>query len=355
MGLIQDWGAAALRALPAETAHRWSLAALQAGFGGGPPHWARDEALAATLAGLALPNPFGLAAGYDKNAEAPDALLRLGFGFVEVGTITPLPQAGNPKPRLFRLRADGAVINRMGFNNEGLEAACRRLALRGRAGGIVGVNVGANKDSADRVGDYCLGLMRAYPYASYITANVSSPNTPGLRGLQSGEALEELLARLTEAWAQAAGADARKPLFLKIAPDMDEDAGAAIAARVVAYGWSGMIVSNTTLARPESLTSAERGQAGGLSGRPLFESSTRLLRAVARAGNGQMTLIGVGGVHDGASALAKIKAGAQAVQLYSALALEGPGLLDALAADVLARLKAEGFASIAEAVGADLK
>ena len=352
MGLIHDLGAGALRHLPAETAHTLSLSLLEAGLG---PKQRVPSGLETTLAGLALPNPLGLAAGYDKNAAAPDALLRMGLGFVEVGTITPLPQAGNAKPRLFRLKADGAVINRMGFNNEGLAAAIARLAARAGRPGVVGVNVGANKDSADRAGDYVAGLTAAWPHASYITANISSPNTPGLRGLQEGGALEELLGRLAKARTAATAAQGAKPLFLKIAPDLDEEAIGGIVEACVTHGLTGLIVSNTTVARPESLTAPHRAEPGGLSGAPLFEPSTKALRTAAIAAKGRLVLIGAGGVASGAAALAKLKAGASAVQLYSALALQGPGLVPRVLKELKAALAAEGFTSVAAAVGADLR
>ncbi len=353
MGLIHDAGAAVLRRMPAEDAHDLSLKLLGLGLG---PCTSRTSSagLEAPLCGLALPNPIGLAAGYDKNAAAPDALLAMGFGFVECGTITPLPQAGNPKPRLFRLTADHAVINRMGFNNQGLEVALRRLRARVGRSGVVGVNVGANKDSADRAADYVAGLSAAWPVASYVTANVSSPNTPGLRGLQGGAALRELLGRLSLAREEASEAHGAKPLFLKIAPDLDEEAIAEIVEECVAYGLSGLIVSNTTVARPPSLTSPHRAEAGGLSGAPLFEPSTAALRIAAKAARGRLCLIGAGGVGSGACALAKLKAGASAVQLYSALALQGPGLIALILRELKTLLQAQGYATVAQAVGADL-
>jgi dihydroorotate dehydrogenase len=278
-------------------------------------------------------------------------LLDAGFGFVECGTVTPLPQAGNPKPRLFRLKEDHAVINRMGFNNEGLEAFAARLA-RPRRPGIVGANVGANKESKDRIGDYVTGLQRVWPYASYVTINISSPNTPGLRGLQERGALEDLLGRVAEARAVATAAQGTRPVFLKVAPDLDDAAIADIAELAIAAKIDVLIVSNTTIERPASLQSAFKGEAGGLSGRPLFEKSTQVLRLFARAANGRIGLIGAGGVEDGATALVKLKAGASAVQLYSALAYEGPALVRQIAADLAARLKAEGFAKLSDAVGA---
>jgi len=352
MGLIHDLGASVLRRLPPETAHGFSLSLLKAGLG---PQSPSPSGLETNLCGLCLPNPLGLAAGYDKNAVAPDALLAMGLGFVEVGTITPMPQAGNPKPRLFRLTADGAVVNRMGFNNDGLAAAVARLAARAGRGGVVGVNVGANKDSADRAGDYAVGLASVWPYASYVTANISSPNTPGLRGLQEGDALLELLERLAAARATATAAHGAKPLFLKIAPDLDEAAIAAIVAVAIEKGISGLIVSNTTVARPSGLTSPHRAEVGGLSGAPLFAPSTQALRLAAQTAQGRLALIGAGGVANGAAVLVKLKAGASAVQLYSALALHGPRIVPLILRDLQSRLASEGFATVKDAVGADLR
>ncbi len=341
----------ALRMIDAEDAHHLAIRGLALGLG---PRGRADAhaSLRTTLAGLDLPNPIGLAAGFDKNAEAFDALLHAGFGFVEAGTVTPLPQAGNPRPRLFRLVEDHGVINRMGFNNEGLEAFASRLARR-RGGGVVGANVGANKDSADRIEDYVAGMSRVWRDASYITANISSPNTPGLRGLQERGALEELLGRLNVARAALTAVLGRRPLFLKVAPDLDEVSVRDIAELARAHRLDALIVSNTTIARPDSLKSAAKSETGGLSGRPLFARSTQMLRAFADALDGALPLIGAGGVESGATALAKIKAGASAVQLYSAMALEGPGLVTRIARELSVLLKAEGFASVSEAIGAD--
>ncbi len=294
-----------------------------------------------------------MAAGFDKNAEAPDALLAAGFGFVECGTVTPRPQSGNPHPRLFRLREDRAVINRLGFNNEGLDAFAARLEKRVKRG-VVGANIGANKDSSDRAADYVAGLQRVWPHASYVTANISSPNTPGLRGLQERGALEDLLGRLREARAPLETAHGKRPLFLKVAPDLDETAVRDITEIALAFGLDGLIVSNTTLARPPHLHSDHHDEAGGLSGRPLLRPSTEILRQFAQALEGRLPLIGVGGVESGESALAKIKAGASAVQLYTALIYEGPGLAARIARDLDALVAAEGFASIRDAVGAGL-
>ena len=349
MSAFHDFATRALRGLDPETAHRAAVESMALGLG---PRVRADRYanLRTTLAGLDLPNPIGLAAGFDKNAEAPTALLSAGFGFVELGTVTPKPQTGNPKPRLFRLDEDRGVINRMGFNNDGLDAFAARLARR-RSGGIVGANVGANKDSADRVGDYVRGLAAVWPHCSYVTANVSSPNTPGLRGLQARGALEDLLGRLNEVRAALTQQHGRRPLFLKLAPDLDETAVRDIAELALAQKLDALIVSNTTIERPATLKSAMKAEAGGLSGRPLFDLSTHTLRLFAGALGGRIPLVGVGGVENGANALAKIRAGASAVQLYSAMVYEGPGLIARVAADLSARLKAEGFATVAAAVG----
>ncbi len=346
---LHDLATRALRMLDAETAHRLAVEGLALGLGPRTPN-DRYANLRTRVAGLDLPNPIGLAAGFDKNAEAPAALLRAGFGFVEMGTVTPKPQPGNPKPRLFRLTEDHAVINRMGFNNDGLEAFVARLARR-KGAGVVGANVGANKDSADRTGDYVTGMTRVWAHCSYVTANISSPNTPGLRGLQERGALEELLGRLNEARAPLTAAHGARPLFLKVAPDLDETAVRDIAELARAHALDALVVSNTTIARPESLQSASKTETGGLSGRPLFEPSTRILAMFADALDGALPLIGAGGVESGATALAKIKAGASAVQFYSAMALEGPGLVARIARELSMLLKSEGFATIADAVG----
>ena len=281
---------------------------------------APDPRLAVEALGLRLPNPIGLAAGFDKNAEVPGAMLKLGFGFVEVGTLTPRPQGGNARPRLFRLNEDGAVINRFGFNNEGFERARGRLERRGP--GVIGVNLGANKDAADRVADYALGVRTFAPLADYLTLNVSSPNTPGLRDLQRREALDDLIARVVAVRDEI---EPRRPLLIKIAPDLDAHGLEDIVAVALTRRVDGLIVSNTTVARPQTLTSRNRNETGGLSGRPLFEPSTRLLARAHLLTGGAMTLIGCGGVEDAKTALAKIEAGANLVQLYTGLALQGPG------------------------------
>jgi dihydroorotate dehydrogenase len=348
---LHDLGAAALRRLEPETAHRLTVRALALGLGpraGG----ADDPVLAVELAGLKLPNCVGLAAGFDKSAEVPDAMLAAGFGFVECGTVTPQPQAGNPRPRLFRLSRDRAVINRMGFNNEGLDAFTRRLGARRGRDGIVGANIGANKDSADRISDYVTGLHRLWGFSDYFTVNISSPNTPGLRALQTRAALDELLGRLDEARAALRDGGHDYPVFLKVAPDLEPAEIEQVVEACLTHHVDAAIVSNTTVARPAGLTSAQAGEAGGLSGQPLFEPSTRVLGEFRAASRGRLPLIGAGGVGSGAQAYAKIRAGASAVQLYSAMVFEGPGLVGRIKRELAERLKADGFASVAEAVGA---
>ena len=345
MTTVHDLAAHALQVLAAEDAHRLTILGLKSGLG--PRASAEDPALATEIAGLKLPNPIGLAAGFDKNAEAARAMLAAGFGFVECGTVTPRPQAGNQRPRLFRLTEDGAVINRMGFNNVGLERFAENIQRQRR--GVVGANIGANKDAADRIGDYVAGLNRLWGLADYFTVNVSSPNTPGLRALQTGEALAELLGRLAEARRALPG---HAPVFLKVAPDLEDAEIEAIADGVAGAGFDGVVVSNTTLSRPEHLRSGRRDEAGGLSGAPLMALSTRVLAALHAAARGRFVLIGAGGIASGADAYAKIRAGASAVQLYSALVFKGPSLILDIRRDLAARLKADGFRSLADAVGA---
>jgi dihydroorotate dehydrogenase len=347
-----DLAARALHLLDPEDAHGWAIRGLKWGLGprdNGPD----DPILAVKLAGLDLPNCVGLAAGFDKNAEVPDAMLAAGFGFVEAGTVTPLAQAGNPRPRLFRLAEDQAVINRMGFNNDGLEPFARRLAAREGRGGVAGANLGANKDAADRIQDYVVGLTRLWGLSDYFTANISSPNTPGLRALQTKAALEELLGRLAETRATLKASSGRDyPIFLKVAPDLEDGEVEAIVETVVGAGLDAIIVSNTTVARPDSLRSALASEGGGLSGAPLLEPSTAVLKRFHAAAAGRVALIGAGGIADGAGAYAKIRAGARAVQLYSALVYGGPGLVKRVKRDLAARLRADGFAAVEDAVGA---
>lgn len=331
-----------LLALDPERAHELTLRALELGVyprcGSAP-----DGALATSVWGLRFPNPVGIAAGFDKDARVPDAVLGLGCGFAEVGTTTPLPQAGNPAPRVFRLLADRAVINRLGFNNAGHAAALGRLKARAQRG-VVGVNIGANRESPDRVGDYVAGIGAFYDVASYFTVNISSPNTPGLRDLQAREPLRRLLGELLSA--RTGFASPRKPLFLKIAPDLDEAGEEAIAEVALALGIDGLIVSNTTITRPPGLRSPQRDEAGGLSGRPLMAPSTALLARMRRRLGPAMPLVGVGGIATGADVAAKLHAGATAVQLYTALVYRGLGLLPRL----LAELEVAGDAPLASPV-----
>jgi dihydroorotate dehydrogenase len=313
-----------------------------------------DAKLAMRAFGLNFPNPIGVAAGFDKSAEAPDALLRLGFGFVEIGTVTPKPQAGNPRPRLFRLERDEAVINRMGFNNDGAEAVLRRLAGRAHVGGIVGVNVGANKDSADRAADYVKLIETFAPVASYFTVNVSSPNTPGLRNLQQAAALDDLLARVIDARERVRRNAGDSPVLLKIAPDLsltelDDIVHIARSRRI-----DGMIVANTTVARPLTLREQARAkEQGGLSGRPLFRLSTRMVAETFVRAEGAFPLVGAGGIDSGGAALTKIRAGASLIQLYSSLIYKGLGLVDEIKNDLASTLLRTGRDSLSEIVGAD--
>jgi dihydroorotate dehydrogenase len=334
-----------LRRLPAETAHRAAINGLKIA----PPAHApsSDPRLSVEVLGLKFPNPLGLAAGFDKNAEVPGAMLRLGFGFVEVGTLTPRPQVGNARPRLFRLHEDAAVINRYGFNNEGFERA--RARLERRPPGLIGVNLGANKDAADRVEDYALGVRTFAALADYLTINVSSPNTLGLRDLQRREALDDLIARVVDARDQT---EPRRPLMLKIAPDLDARGLEDIVATALTRRIDGLIVSNTTVARPATLTSRNRGESGGLSGRPLFEPSTRLLARAYLLTGGAMPLIGCGGIEDAETAIAKIEAGANLVQLYTGLALKGHGVVEEILEGLSRAVEARGLNRIGELVGA---
>jgi len=345
--MILDAAASVLRLFPAETAHSATISLTRAFSALLPVDRSRDSRLAIRVLGMDFPNPVGLAAGFDKNALVPTAMLGFGFGFVECGTVTPHPQAGNPRPRLFRLSEDRAVINRMGFNNDGMDVVANRLAAR-RRNGICGINIGANKDSQDRIADYRAAFARLAPLADYVAVNVSSPNTPGLRGLQNRDELTRLLEVLREARAQIA---TTVPLLLKIAPDLDGHALDDIAGVALASGIEGLIVSNTTIERPSSLKSRHASEAGGLSGAPLFEPSTRILREMhARAGD-KLVLVGVGGIASGADAYAKIRAGASLVQLYSALAFQGPGLVQQIKRELVSCLVRDGFATIADAVG----
>lgn len=348
--MIASTGARLARLLPPETAHTLTLRMLT--YGAGVPLRAPQLPVSTRVelpkSGLRLCSPVGLAAGFDKNCDVPEAMAKFGFGFVECGTVTPKPQPGNPKPRLFRLTEDRAVINRMGFNNFGLDYFVRRLEKYSHAVPI-GANVGANKDSEDRIGDYVTGIEAVAPYADYITINISSPNTPGLRGLQDRASLTQLLTRC--------GAADRKdlPVFLKVAPDLDAEAITDICGVLNAEGgWlSGLIISNTTLARPPSLRSEDKSEAGGLSGAPLLQPSTEVLLQFARKLEGAFDLIGAGGIATGRDAYAKIRAGASAVQLYSLMVYDGPGIAARVARELSHCLAEDGFSSIADAVGKD--
>ena len=341
-----------LRWFDPEDAHRMAIHGLRLL----PPVRLRpdDPKLAVRAFGLNFPNPIGMAAGFDKSAEVPDALLRLGFGFVEIGTVTPKPQAGNPRSRLFRLERDEAVINRMGFNNDGAEAVLRRLAARAQHGGIVGVNVGANKDSADRVADYVSLIETFAPVANYFTVNVSSPNTPGLRNLQQAAQLDDLLAKVIDARERVRRNAGDSPVLLKIAPDLsltelDDVVQVARSRRV-----DGMIVANTTLARPSTLREQNRAkEQGGLSGRPLFRLSTRMVAEAFVRAEGAFPLIGVGGIDSGGAALTKIRAGASLIQLYSSLIYKGLGLVENIKNDLASTLLRTGRDALSEIVGAD--
>ena len=327
----------------AERAHRLTIAGLRL-LPYRVPRF--DPVLEQRLFGLIFPSPVGLAAGFDKDAEVPDAMLAMGFGFVEVGTVTPLPQRGNPRPRLFRLAEDRAVINRMGFNNRGQAAALERLAKRPKRG-IVGVNIGANKDAADRIADYAMGVRTMARVADYLTVNISSPNTPGLRALQAGGELAELLAAVREARTPGG-----PPVFLKVAPDLEPGDHDRIVRAAIDSGIDALIVANTTVSRP-ALSSRYAGETGGLSGRPLQLLALEQLRAFRAAAGNSLPLIAVGGIESAADGWARICAGASLVQLYSALVYEGPGLARRIAAGLARHVRRAGFANIAEAVGSE--
>ncbi len=341
------FGTSLLRLFDAETAHRLTILAVRTGLALFPAP-TPPERLAVRAFGLRFPSPIGLSAGFDKNAEVPQQMLRLGFGFVEVGTITPKPQTGNPRPRIFRLPQDGAVINRLGFNNQGLEAARARLTAR-TFRGIVAVNVGANKDAADPVADYatCIGALA--PLADMLVLNISSPNTPGLRDLQMGTRLDALLAAATAA---RKATRTNPPILVKIAPDLTEGDITTIVDAAISGGADGLVVGNTTVALRDTLRSEHRGEKGGLSGRPLLARSTEVLGQAYRAAGGRLTLVGVGGIASGADAYAKIRAGATLVELYTALVYEGPGLVGRIQSELAELLARDGHASVTDAVGA---
>jgi dihydroorotate dehydrogenase len=339
-------GQSLLLALPPERAHDLAVKSLELGLY--PRAEAPDDKrLAQNLFGLDFPNPLGMAAGFDKNARVPGPLLDMGFGFVEIGTLTPLAQSGNPSPRMFRSSADRAVINRLGFNNEGQEAALARLK-QVRPRGIVGVNLGAGRDSADRIGDYVDGIARMAEVASYFTVNISSPNTPGLRDLQAPDALDGLLARVQQA---RQALKKTPPLLVKLAPDLADDDLPEVVRVILSRGADGIVVSNTTLARTGLRDQSFSRETGGLSGRPLFARSTRMLARVYRLSEGKLPLIGVGGIDSAEAALAKIEAGASLVQLYTGLVFEGPGLIRRIKQALLAAMAKGGHASLAPLVG----
>ena len=342
-----------LRLLPPELAHGLALRAAALAIPKLTPAKRTDAAgLGLRLWGRHLANPIGLAAGLDKDGVALAGLARLGFGAIEIGSVTPRPQPGNPRPRLFRLPEDEAVINRMGFNSAGHDAVRRRLARyrdRARASGpLIGVNLGKNRDSAEPGPDYATGIRAFAELADYLVVNISSPNTPGLRGLQAAEPLRRLLQQLGEARDAAPG---RPPLLLKVAPDLAPEEREPIAECALAFGLDGLVIGNTTLARPTTLRSRHRTESGGLSGRPLFGRSTEVLADFRRLTQGRLPLIGVGGVASGADAYAKLKAGASLVQLYTALVYQGPGLIARIKGELAQLLRRDGFSSAADVVG----
>jgi dihydroorotate dehydrogenase len=346
--MIWGLGTRLLHLLDPETAHRLTIRTLRLGLGpktapGGDPilsshHW-----------GLDFPTPLGIAAGFDKNAEVPEQIGQMGFSFVEVGSVTPRPQPGNPRPRLFRLSLDGAVINRNGFNNDGLDAVARRLAPLQNRRFVLGANLGANKDSADRIADYAAGMAVLGPLADYVVINVSSPNTPSLRDLQSRAHLESLLDGVRRAGPNP------PPILVKIAPDFNDEGLADLAATLLALAVDGVIIANTTIGLRDGLKSPHSGETGGLSGRPLFDFSTQQLAAFYRLTEGRIPLIGVGGIDSVDTAYAKIRSGASLIQLYTGLVYQGPGLITAITEGLAQRLRRDGLSSITDAVGADLK
>jgi dihydroorotate dehydrogenase len=351
IGLLDRLARPLLYALDPEDAHRLAIRMLQ--LAPLPPAGRDDSRLATRVFGLNFANPIGIAAGFDKHGEIPDALIRAGFGFVEIGTVTPLPQPGNPRPRLFRLDPDRAVINRLGFNSDGADAVLRRLAARAKAGGIVGINLGANKDASDRVADYVRLIEKFAAVASYVTVNISSPNTPGLRDMQQAAVLDDLLARVIDARERVTRNAGPTPVLLKIAPDLalsdlDDVVGIARARRV-----DGMIVGNTTVTRPVRLHDAQSAEAGGLSGRPLLPLADRMLSETYVRVEGVFPLVGAGGIDSGTSALGKIRAGASLIQIYSGLVFRGLGLVGEIKRTILAVLDRDANQSIADYVGAD--
>ena len=339
-----------IRCLEPEHAHAVTLWALEHGLGPSAAEETDDPVLASQLWGMSLPNPVGMAAGFDKDARAFNPVLRMGFGFVEVGTVTPRAQLGNPKPRVFRLPEDGAVINRLGFNSGGVEAAARRLDAGHQ--GVVGANIGINRDSTAPAVDYAAVAQRVAPLVDYIAVNVSSPNTPGLRAFQERDALAEVINRVRRACAEAAP-DNPPPVAIKIAPDLGPQDLRDVVDVALAESVAGLIIGNTTIARPAGLKSAHRDEAGGLSGRPLFSAATELLRDAYRMSGERLALVGTGGIANGMDAYAKIRAGASAVQLYTALIYGGPTLISKIKRELAACLRADGCRCVADAVGAD--
>ncbi len=353
-GRLFDFVRPVLHAFDPETAHEITLKSLEAGVF--PGFSGRDDAsLVQTVFGLEFPNPLGIAAGFDKNGRVVDAMLGMGCGFAEIGTVTPLAQPGNARPRVFRIATAGAVINRLGFNNEGHAAALERLRRRADQGrsGIVGINIGANKTSQDRIGDYVAGLDTFYDVASYFTVNISSPNTPGLRDLQAPEALDGLLGRLMERREKLEKATSvRRPVIVKISPDLAEDDVAGVTAHLVAHGVDGIAVSNTTLSR-QGVVGKFVSEEGGLSGRPLFHRSTVMLARVYQETGGKIPLIGIGGLSDGNSALAKIEAGARLLQLYTGLIFQGPDLIAEIKTRLAQACRDKEVSSIGQLCGRD--
>ena len=344
-----------LRLLPPEAAHRATIRALA--WGMGPKDRTPDDpVLATSVWGLDFRNPIGLSAGFDKGAEVPDAMLAAGFGFVEAGTVTPLPQPGNPKPRMFRLSQDNAAINRLGFNGQGLAPYVRRVSARGKGLGPFGANIGKNKVTEDGATDYEIGIEAVAPYADYLVANISSPNTPGLRAMQGRKILKDMIERVLRARARAMPDAARRPpLIIKIAPDLDEGERADIAAVIIDTGVDGMTVANTTVQRPADMTDLQTQEAGGLSGAPLFPLALQIVGDMYRRTEGKVPIIGCGGVSSGADAYAMIRAGASVVQLYTALVFHGPALIPRIKQELTALLKQDGFEHVADAVGVDFK
>jgi dihydroorotate dehydrogenase len=345
---LMDMASHSLRLLKPEAAHNMTLAFLKLRNGSTVP--VEEPRLKTALMGLSFPNPVGLAAGFDKNGAVPDALLRLGFGFVEVGTVTPKAQAGNPKPRIFRLAKDQAVINRLGFNNSGHAAMVAHLESRRGRRGLIGINIGANKDSEDRVGDYVAGVYRFAPMANYLTVNISSPNTPGLRNLQEGDLLHDLLKQTLEARDKVAeSGQVPKPVLVKIAPDLSDSGLQKITAAAIRFGADGLIISNTTLRRDGLRSRRNLKQVGGLSGKPLFERSTAMLARARQLVGPEFPLVGVGGIDSPDTAWSKIAAGANLVQIYTGLVYQGPSLINRIKAGLIHKLDQRNFENISQA------